>query len=262
MAKIIAIASEKGGVGKTTTTLNLGAGLANNGQRVLLVDADPQRSLTAVALSHPNSTDPIYLSNYMHAVMLGSHNPEVTVQKYAEGFDYIPSDGDNLRNLALSLVGVPAGRERVLKTIIDSLRESYDYILIDCSPSLDMLPINALTAADSVLIPTKVDAMSVEGISGILKYIQSIKNYYNPQLSVEGILLTMLDMRTRLGKHGLEDLRECCTESNMPMFDTYIPYSVRAQEMASQGTSIFSFSPKGKIADAYRRLTQEVLHNG
>lgn len=125
-----------------------------------------------------------------------------------------------------------------------------------------MLPINALTAADSVLIPTKVDAMSVEGISGILKYIQSIKNYYNPQLSVEGILLTMLDMRTRLGKHGLEDLRECCTESNMPMFDTYIPYSVRAQEMASQGTSIFTFSPKGKIADAYRQLTQEVLRNG
>lgn len=115
----------------------------------------------------------------MRAVMLGSHNPEVTVQQYAEGFDYIPSDGDNLRNLALSLVGVPAGRERVLKTVIDPLRESYDFILIDCSPSLDMLPINALTAADSVLIPTKVDAMSVEGISGILKYIQSIKSYYN-----------------------------------------------------------------------------------
>ncbi len=113
------------------------------------------------------------------------------------------------------------------------------YILIDCSPSLDMLPINALTAADSVLIPTKVDAMSVEGI-----------------------LLTMLDMRTRLGKNGLEDLRECCTAYDMPMFDTYIPYSVRAQEMSSKGISIFSFSPKGKVADAYRRLTKEVLQNG
>lgn len=261
MAKIIAIANEKGGVGKTTTTLNLGAGLANAGKKVLLVDADPQRSLTVVALSHQEQAEPIYLSDYMHAVMMGNRRPQISVQKYKEGFDYIPANKE-LRNTALSLVGVPTGRERILKTILDPLRESYDYILIDCSPSLDLIPVNALTAADSVLIPVKVDAMSVEGISSILEYIQSIQSYYNPQLTVEGILITMLDMRTRLGRNGIQDLGECCTAYDIPMFDTYIPYSVRAQEMASKGISIFSFSPKGKVADAYRCLTEEVLRNG
>ncbi len=261
MAKIIAIANEKGGVGKTTTALNLGAGLAKAGKRVLLVDADPQRSLTAVALAHEEQQEKIYLSDYMHAVMLGDRNPCVTVQKYTDGIDYIPANKE-LRNTALSLVSVPTGRECVLKTILEPLRDSYDYILIDCSPSLDLLPVNALTASDSVLIPVKVDAMSVEGITSILEYIQSIRAYYNPRLTIEGILITMLDLRTVLGRSGLQDLHECGDELQIRVFDTYIPYSVRAQEMASKGVSIFAFNPKGKVADAYRRLTEEVLRNG
>lgn len=261
MAKIIAIANEKGGVGKTTTALNLGAGLAKAGKRVLLVDADPQRSLTVVALAHKERTEKIYLSDFMHAVMLGERNLHIVVQHYCDGIDYIPANKE-LRNTALSLVGVPTGRECVLKTILTPLRESYDYILIDCSPSLDLLPVNALTASDSVLIPVKVDAMSVEGISSILEYIQSIRAYYNPNLTIEGILITMLDLRTRLGKSGWQDLRDCGSELQIRVFDTYIPYSVRAQEMASKGISIFAFNPNGKIADAYRRLTEEVLQNG
>ena len=135
-------------------------------------------------------------------------------------------------------------------------------LLLACALILTLLPVNALTASDSVLIPVKVDAMSVEGITSILEYIQSIRAYYNPRLTIEGILITMLDLRTVLGRSGLQDLHECGDALQIRVFDTYIPYSVRAQEMASKGVSIFAFNPKGKVADAYRRLTEEVLRNG
>lgn len=256
MSKIIAVVNQKGGVGKTTTTINLGAGLVNLGYKVLLIDADPSSSLTkAAGLEQINDT--AYLTALMQAVIEGNLLQTIKVEKHSEGYDYIPANG-NLKNISTSLVGITTGREHILKFIVDRIKSDYDYVLIDCSPSPDLLPINALVAADSVIIPVKVDFLSVDGISNVLGTIKGIKTFYNANLIIDGILVTMLDNRTKLGRNGLCDLRTCGEQLNINVFDTTIPYSVKAQEMSATGTSIFKFSPRSKIAEAYQQLSEEV----
>lgn len=256
MSKVVAIANQKGGVGKTTTTLNLGAGLVNLGYKVLLIDADPISSLTR-ALGFEPANDTMYLSALMNSVIEGNILNNINVEKHSEGFDFIPTN-NNLRNVAISLAGVATGREHILKFIVDRIKTNYDYVLIDCTPSLDLLPINALVAADKVIIPVKVDFLSVDGISNLLRTINSIKSFYNTNLDIMGILITMLDVRTKLGHTGLQDLRECGEQYNINVFETTIPFSVKAQEMSASGGSIFTYQPKGKIAAAYKLFSEEV----
>lgn len=256
MCKVITIANQKGGVGKTTTTLNLGAGLVNLGYKVLLIDADPISSLTR-SLGFEPVNDTMFLPALMNSVIEGNILNNIHVEKHSEGFDFIPTN-NNLRNVAISLAGVATGREYILKFIVDRVKANYDYVLIDCTPSLDLLPINALVAADKVIIPVKVDFLSVDGISNLLRTINSVKSFYNQNLDIMGILITMLDVRTKLGQTGLQDLRECGEQFHINVFETTVPYSVKAQEMSASGSSIFIYQPKGKIAAAYNRLSEEV----
>ena len=256
MAKIIAIANEKGGVGKTTTALNLGAGLAKAGKRVLLVDADPQRSLTVVALAHKERTEKIYLSDFMHAVMLGERNLHIVVQHYCDGIDYIPANKE-LRNTALSLVGVPTGRECVLKTILTPLRESYDYILIDCSPSLGLITVNALTAANSVIIPVQCEYFALEGISKLLNTIKIIKSKLNPKLEIEGFLLTMYDSRLKLANQIYDEVKRHFQEL---VFKTVIQRNVKLSESPSHGLPVILYDADSTGSKNHLALAKEIIN--
>lgn len=258
--KVIAITNQKGGVGKTTTTVNLGVGLAKDGHRVLLIDADPQGSLT-VSLG---IKDPDELDESLATVMTASIEdmqlpPETGIIQHNEGVDLMPSN--------IELSGIETGlfntmsREFVLRNYINSVKQDYDYILIDCMPSLGMMTINALVAADSVIIPSQPNFLSTKGLNLLLRSISKIKRSINPNLKVEGILLTMVDSRTNNAKDIISSLRQSVGQ-NIRVFDTEIPHSVRAAESALAGVSIFTHDKNGKVATAYENLTKEVSDIG
>ena len=253
--KVIAITNQKGGVGKTTTTVNLGVGLANIGKRVLLLDADPQGSLTvSLGVKNPDELD-VTLSTLMQSVIDDEQTPGNAIIASAEGVDLLPSNIE-LSGMETCLFNVMS-REYVLKSCIDSLRKSYDYILIDCMPSLGMMTVNALAAADSVLIPSQPNYLSTKGLDLLLRSIAKIKRQINPRLKIDGILLTMVDNRTNNAKSIIASLRSSVSE-NIRVFDTEIPFSVRAAECSLSGESIFSHDRSGKVAAAYKTLTKEV----
>ena len=258
MAKVIAVANQKGGVGKTTTVVSLGIGLAKSGKRVLLVDADPQGSLTA-SLGYIEPDDiGTTLSTMLGCIMRDEElTPQTGILQHEEGVDLLPANIE-LSGVEVSMVNVMS-RETLLKTCLDSVRDQYDYILIDCMPSLGMLTINALTAADSVIIPVQAHYLPAKGLEQLLKTVARVKRQLNPKLEIDGILLTMVDSQTNLSK-GIVDLIRRTYGGRV--LSSEIPRSVRAAEISVENKSIFEHDRNGKVAQAYEKLTGEVLEIG
>ena len=256
-ATILAIANQKGGVGKTTTTANLGIGLARTGKRVLLIDADPQASLT-ISLGYANPDDlPVTLTLLLQVTaQIGAPRPGEGILHHAEGVDLLPSNIE-LCSMEITLINV-LSRETTMKRLLEPLKKQYDYILIDCMPSLGQLTINALAAADSVIIPVQAQYLSLKGLEQLYDTCRKIRTQINPNLKIEGILPTMVDNRTNYAREVTAKLRENYG-SGMQVFQTEIPHSVRAAETSAEGKSIFAHDPKGKVAAAYEQFTREVL---
>ena len=221
MAKIIAVVNQKGGVGKTTTTVNLGVGLARTGKRVLLVDADPQASLTvSLGMKTPDELDTT-LSTVMQSIIDDKPPPDgLGIIHHAEGVDLLPANIE-LSAFELGLTNVMS-REYVLRAVLQPLRSQYDRILIDCMPSLGLMPINALAAADSVIIPSQPSYLSTKGLSLLMHSVSKVKRQINPKLKIEGVLLTMVDSRTNNAKSIIASLRQ--TGNMLRVFDTEIPF--------------------------------------
>ena len=244
-------------MGKTTTTVNLGIGLVRAGKKVLLIDADSQGSLTAsLGFAEPDSLEVTLATNLAKIMNEEEFNPTDSILYHEEDVDILPGNIE-LSGLEISLIGV-ISRETILREYISYARENYDYIIIDCMPSLGMLTINALASADSVLIPVQAAYLPVKGLQQLIKTIGKVKRQINPKLEIEGILLTMVDNRTNYAK----DISALVVEnygSKVRIFENSIPMSVRAAEISAEGVSIYEHDPNGKVASAYQSLTEEVL---
>lgn len=256
-AQIIAVSNQKGGVGKTTTCVNLGIGLARAGKKVLVVDGDPQGSLT-ISLGNPQPDKlPVTLSDIMGKVLMDEPIlPGEGILHHPEGIDLMPAD-IQLSGMEVSLVNAMS-RETILRQYLDSIRNQYSHILIDCQPSLGMLTVNALAAANRVLIPVQAEYLPAKGLEQLLSTISKVRRQINPKLQIDGILLTMVNSRTNFAKEISTLLRDTYG-SKIKVFGTEIPHSVRAKETSAEGKSIYAHDPGGKVAEAYQNLTKEVL---
>ena len=259
MCRVIAVSNQKGGVGKTVSCVNIGVGLAQLGKKVLLIDGDPQGDLTiSLGVEEPDEIEYSLATLMLNTVNDENLNMEKTILHHKEGVDFIPSNIE-LSAIEVSLVNAMS-RELILRSMVDKLRNFYDFILIDCMPSLGMMTINALACADSVLIPVQAAYLPVKGLQQLIKTIGRVRKQLNPKLKIEGILLTMVDARTNYAK----DITALLVEnygSKVRIFENSIPVSVRAAEISAEGVSIYEHDPKGKVAAAYQSLTEEVLGN-
>ena len=255
MCKVISVVNQKGGVAKSTTTLNLGVGLVRQGKKVLLIDADPQGSLTA-SLGYVEPDD---IGTTLATIMMNIINDEEIAEEegilhHEEQVDLLPANIE-LSALEVTMSNVMS-RELIMKEYIDTMRSRYDYILIDCPPSLGHLTINAFTASDSILIPVQCEYYALEGLSQLLNTVRLVQKHFNPDLAIEGVLLTMFDARTNLGAEVVEEVRRYFQEK---VYEAVIPRNVRLSEAPSHGLSIIDYDIRSKGAEVYQALAKEVL---
>lgn len=257
--EIIAISNQKGGVGKTTTTFNLGAALASQGKKVVLIDADPQGNLTTY-MGWTEDEIPVTLNEVLLNTLSDKKTDfEKCIKHHNENLDLIPSD-IQLSSIEMTLVGAMS-REDTLRHSIQSIKDQYDYILIDTQPSLGMLPINALACADKVIIPVQPQYLDAKGMTQLLSTIIKIRQQINPNLKIDGIVLTIVDKRANLTKDIYNQLQENYG-SAVRIYDTQIPRAIKVAESTAHGKSIFTYDKSSKVAEAYSSLAKEVLIDG
>jgi chromosome partitioning protein len=260
MSKVIALVNQKGGVGKTTTTVNLGIGLAAQGKKVLAVDADAQGNLTdSLGFKEPDSL-PVSLATLLTKTMLEEpYEPDEGILPHEEGISLMPGNIE-LSAIEVSLVNTMS-RETVLRTYINAVKDKYDYVLIDCMPSLGMMTINALAAADSVIIPVQTHYLPAKGMTQLLQTIARVRRQINPKLTIDGVLPTMVDTRTNFAKDISFILRRDYGDK-LCIFKSEIPLSIRVAEASEKGKSIYAYDPQGIAAKAYQAFTKEVQNIG
>ncbi len=260
MGKIIAIANQKGGVGKTTTTFSLGVALCKQGKKVLLIDADPQGDLTT-CMGYYNNQDELQntIGSLMSDIIYDNEaNAKDCILHHKEGIDLIPSNLD-LSAIELSLVNAMS-REFTLKNAIESIKDNYEYILIDCMPSLGMITINVLACSDKIIIPVQGEYLAAKGMGHLLKTVNRIHKQINPNLKIGGVLLTLLDKRTNLSKEVRNTINENYGQY-VKIYNTEIPKAINTAKSTSTGKSIFEFDKNSPVAEAYKKFAKEVLEN-
>ena len=258
--KVIALTNQKGGVGKTTTAVNLGVSLVQQGKKVLLIDADAQANLT-MALGYNRPDDiPITLSTVMQNI-IDDKTLDVSqgIIHHSEGVDLLPSNIE-LSGFEVRLINAMS-RERVLKTYVNEVKKNYDYVLIDCMPSLGMFPINAMAAADSVIIPTQPHFFSAKGLEQLLRSVSKVRRQINPKLRIDGILMTMVMPRTNSSKEVTASIKSAYGQK-IKVFDAQIPFAISVVDASAAGKSIFSYDKRGKAAAAYEQFSKEVADIG
>lgn len=253
MSRIIAIANQKGGVGKTTTAINLSASLASLGQKVLALDLDPQGNMTSGL-----GVDKDEVENSVYDMIIGNIGIEECICKDAiENLDVLPSNID-LSAAEIELIGVD-NKEFIIRNEIEKVRDRYDYIIIDCPPALSMLTINAMTTADSVLVPIQCEYYALEGLSQLIHTIELVQERLNPSLEIEGVVFTMYDARTNLSLQVVENVKDNLEQN---IYKTIIPRNIRLAEAPSYGMPINLYDPKSTGAESYMLLAEEVIHRG
>ena len=260
MCKVIAIANQKGGVGKTALASNLSVGLVRSGKKVLVIDADPQGNLTSsLGITDADEMEYTLATFIKQEINEEPTIPEEYIVEGEEGVDIVPC---NIKLAGMDYMIMNAlSREKLIDAFVSDVRDSYDYILIDCSPSLNLVTINVLTASDSVIIPVEASYLSMAGLQQLLTSIGSTKRKLNKKLEIEGIVINKVNTRTNHEREIIDKLREAYG-SKIKVFDVMIPESVRAKECTAQGHSIFKYDPKCKVAQAFEELTVEVLAYG